>query len=77
MGSLYKFGELIYSETGIKVKVINMVSTLIAIEVARKSLINNDIEEIYKETLENIKYTFHYDDRKHKSRNIWYTFSSI
>ena len=62
MGSLYKFGELIYSETGIKVKVINMVSTLIAIEVARKSLINNDIEEIYKETLENIKYTFHYDD---------------
>ncbi|MDB2123180.1 MULTISPECIES: PRD domain-containing protein [Clostridium] len=75
MGSLDRFGDLIYSETGIKVKVINMVSTLIAIEVARKALINNDIEEIYRETIDNIKYTFSYDDtnynrNEYKKENI-------
>lgn len=75
MGSLDRFGDLIYSETGIKVKVINMVSTLIAIEVARKALINNDIEEIYRETIDNIKYTFSYDDTnynryEYKKENI-------
>ncbi|WP_211135060.1 sigma-54-dependent transcriptional regulator [Clostridium paraputrificum] len=75
MGSLDRFGDLIYSETGIKVKVINMVSTLIAIEVARKALINNDIEEIYRETIDNIKYTFSYDDtnynrHEYKKENI-------
>ncbi|MDU4727177.1 MULTISPECIES: PRD domain-containing protein [Clostridium] len=75
MGSLDRFGDLIYSETGIKIKVINMVSTLIAIEVARKALINNDIEEIYKDTIDNIKYTFSYDDtnynrHEYKKENI-------
>ena len=75
MGSLDRFGDLIYSETGIKVKVINMVSTLIAIEVSRKALINNDIEEIYRETIDNIKYTFSYDDtnynrHEYKKENI-------
>ena len=75
MGYLDRFGDLIYSETGIKVKVINMVSTLIAIEVSRKALINNDIEEIYRETIDNIKYTFSYDDtnynrHEYKKENI-------
>ena len=65
MGSLDRFGDLIYSETGIKVKVINMGKYSYCHRSFKKALINNDIEEIYRETIDNIKYTFSYDDRNY------------
>lgn len=58
MGSLKVFGKLIEEQTGIKVKVIEMVSTITAIESARKSLIESDIEKIWHSVNENISNYF-------------------
>ena len=60
MGSLGMFGELISEETGIEIKVIDMVSTLLVIECARKSLINNNVDQIWKETKESVSYLSNY-----------------
>ena len=51
MGSLTMFGEWISEETGIKIRAIDMVTTLIALEVARKALIGLSIDEIYNEVI--------------------------
>ncbi len=48
MGSLKMFGTLIEEETGIKIRVIEMASTITAIECARKSLIEPDIHKIWE-----------------------------
>lgn len=49
MGSLESFGEKLMNETGIKVKTIGNVSTLMAIEALRNVLYkSDDIEEIFK-----------------------------
>ncbi|WP_055665347.1 sigma 54-interacting transcriptional regulator [Desnuesiella massiliensis] len=50
MGSLGMFGELISEETGIEIRVIDMVTTVIAIECARKALTEKNIHEIWEET---------------------------
>ncbi|WP_055666963.1 sigma-54-dependent transcriptional regulator [Desnuesiella massiliensis] len=47
MGSLKMFGKLIEEETSIRIKVIEMASTITVIECARKSLIEKDIDEIW------------------------------
>lgn len=47
MGSLKMFGNLIEEETGIKIKVLEMASTITVIECARKSLIEYDIDNIW------------------------------
>ncbi|ERI94402.1 Sigma-54 interaction domain protein [Clostridiales bacterium oral taxon 876 str. F0540] len=47
MGSLKMFGNLIEEETGIKIKVLEMASTITVIECARKSLIEKDIDNIW------------------------------
>ncbi|WP_127836885.1 sigma 54-interacting transcriptional regulator [Clostridium prolinivorans] len=60
MGSLSMFGELIAEETGINIKVMDMVSTLLAIECARKALTNNNIEEICKEVKQSINFINNY-----------------
>lgn len=49
MGSLGMFGELISEETGIKIRVIDMVSTAMALECARKALTETDINVIWEE----------------------------
>ncbi|WP_024613995.1 sigma-54-dependent transcriptional regulator [Clostridium sp. Ade.TY] len=48
MGSLTNFGEMIKDETNIKVKTVDMVSTLTVIEAGRKSLNGRNLEEIYR-----------------------------
>lgn len=58
MGSLKMFGKLIEEQTGIKVKVIEMVSTITAIECARKSLIESDINKIWESVNESISNFF-------------------
>lgn len=70
MGSLATFGDLIKNETGIKIKVINMVSTLIALEVARRALLNDDIENIYKSIINNLNYSFKYDNTNYNRYDI-------
>ncbi|MBU3220006.1 sigma 54-interacting transcriptional regulator [Clostridium algidicarnis] len=47
MGSLSMFGELISKDTGIEIKVLDMVSTAIAIECSRKAVIESDVQAIY------------------------------
>ncbi|MGL5067313.1 MAG: sigma 54-interacting transcriptional regulator [Sarcina sp.] len=47
MGSLKMFSSLIEEETGIKIKVIEMASTLTVLECARKSIIDKDMENIW------------------------------
>lgn len=47
MGSLKMFSSLIEEETGIKIKVIEMASTLTVLECARKAIIDKDVENIW------------------------------
>lgn len=46
MGSLKMFAPLISEETGIKIKVIEMASTLTVLECARKAMIDKDVDNI-------------------------------
>ncbi|MBP2658222.1 MAG: hypothetical protein H6Q69_1254 [Firmicutes bacterium] len=46
MGALTMFGELISEETGIEIQMLDMASTLLVIECARKSLIGTNVVEI-------------------------------
>lgn len=56
MGSLTMFGELISEETGIEIRVIDMVSTLLVIECARKALTNNNINNIWEEAKQSVSF---------------------
>lgn len=48
MGSLLNFGEKLMNETGIKVRTIDNVSTLLVLEALRNAMYkNDDIDEIY------------------------------
>ncbi|MCG0275941.1 MAG: PRD domain-containing protein [Thermosediminibacteraceae bacterium] len=47
MGSLALFGDMIYESTGIQVKTVEMVSTPMVLEAARKALLNASLEEVY------------------------------
>ncbi|WP_027415270.1 sigma 54-interacting transcriptional regulator [Aneurinibacillus terranovensis] len=58
MGSLAMFGEFISEETGIQIKVIDMVTTIVVIECARKALMDKNIHEISEEARQSLGY-FH------------------
>ncbi|MCH5138722.1 sigma 54-interacting transcriptional regulator, partial [Clostridiaceae bacterium UIB06] len=60
MGSLGMFGELITEETDIEIKVIDMVSTLLVIECARKALVNNNIQVIWEEAKQSVNFLNNY-----------------
>lgn len=47
MGSLCNFGDMLYEETGILIKTIDMVSTPIVLEACRKAELGREIGEIY------------------------------
>ncbi|SHH86608.1 sigma 54 modulation protein [Caloranaerobacter azorensis DSM 13643] len=47
MGSLTNFGDMIYEETGIIVKTIDMVSTPMVIDACRKAVLGRELDEIY------------------------------
>ncbi|MGL5616715.1 MAG: sigma 54-interacting transcriptional regulator [Sarcina sp.] len=47
MGSLKMFAPLISEETGIKIKVLEMASTLTVLECARKAMIEKDVDTIW------------------------------
>lgn len=47
MGSLKMFASLIEEETGIKIKVIEMASTLTVLECARKAIIDKNVDNIW------------------------------
>ncbi|MDN5312244.1 MAG: hypothetical protein PWQ68_1217 [Thermoanaerobacteraceae bacterium] len=47
MGSLVFFGDMIYERTGIPIKTVEMVSTPMVLEAARKALMMSSLEEVY------------------------------
>ncbi|WP_432403928.1 sigma 54-interacting transcriptional regulator [Wukongibacter sp. M2B1] len=47
MGSLINFGDIIYEETGIIVKTIDMVSTPVVIDACRKAVLGRELNDIY------------------------------
>lgn len=65
MGSLCNFGDMIYGETGILIKTIDMVSTPIVLEACRKVELGRDIKEIYNSCREMQQR----DRRKRKSKH--------
>ena len=52
MGSLTNFGDMISEETGIKIKTVDMATTLMVIEAVRKAINGRSIEEIYRTCIE-------------------------
>lgn len=48
MGSLKFFDKLIKNNTGIEVKTVDMVTTVMVIEATRKALMNHSLNDIYK-----------------------------
>lgn len=52
MGSLTNFGDMISEETGIKVKTVDMVTTLMVIEAVRKSIEGRSLSDIYQTCME-------------------------
>jgi transcriptional regulatory protein LevR/transcriptional regulator with AAA-type ATPase domain len=62
MGSLTMFGEVISEETGIKIRAIDMVTTLIALEAGRKASIGVGIDEIYNEIMNKSAFNLNYNN---------------
>ncbi|MFZ5967357.1 MAG: sigma 54-interacting transcriptional regulator [Bacillota bacterium] len=60
MGSLGMFGELISEETGIEIRVVDSVSTPMALECARKALNERDIDVIYEVVKNKNPHMIHY-----------------
>lgn len=56
MGSLVNFGEILKEELKLKIKTVDMVSTLSVIEAGRKALSGRDIDSIYESCLDINKY---------------------
>jgi transcriptional regulatory protein LevR/transcriptional regulator with AAA-type ATPase domain len=48
MGSLVLMGDMIYERTNIRIKTMEMVSTLLVIEATRKASLNGSLEEIHE-----------------------------
>lgn len=69
MGSLGMFGELISEETGIKIRVIDMVSTAIALECSRKALTETDIDVICEEMINKNLHIVNYGSSMFKEFN--------
>lgn len=70
MGSLSTFSEQITNETDIPVKTIDMVTTAMVLEAARKtSLIDSDLKTVYAELRDFNGYYSHKDEEHSSSQN--------
>lgn len=72
MGSLTNFCAMIKEETGLNVKTVDMVSTLLVIEAGRKAVNGRELDEIHKSCLEISRYGVqgYKETRAHKSNAI-------
>jgi transcriptional regulatory protein LevR len=62
MGALTMFGELISEETGIEIQMLDMVSTLLVIECARRSMIRSNVVDICADIKNNKLFFANYTD---------------
>lgn len=67
MGSLTNFGDMIKEETGVNIKTIDLVSTLLVIEAGRKALNGRTLESIYESCLEMNRIGIH-SNRENKEK---------
>ncbi|QIZ06452.1 sigma 54-interacting transcriptional regulator [Priestia megaterium] len=65
MGSLGMFGELIAEELGINIKTIDMITTVVALDIARKAEIEHDIEIIYQSITNQLPLSLGYGTKKY------------
>ncbi len=70
MGSLSNFGEMIYEETGMMIKVIDMVSTPIVLEACRKADLGRDINEIFNSCREMQQRNRRKRKKKHHKKSL-------
>lgn len=69
MGSLRHFGDAIAEETGIKIKTVDMVTTLMVIDACHNAIRGKSLEEIYESVLKvNVREPF--AARKKKGENL-------
>lgn len=67
MGSLTNFGHMITEETGIEVRTIDMVSTLMVLDIARKAIIGYTLEDILGDVGQIIDTS---QDRRRRKENV-------
>lgn len=65
MGSLAMFGELIAEELGINIKTIDMITTVVALDIARKAEIEHDLEKIYQSITNQLPLSLSYGTKKY------------
>lgn len=70
MGSLVNFGEILKEELNIKIKTVDMVSTLSVIEAGRKALSGRDLESIYQSCIDINKYGIRSDRTEEDKKEI-------
>lgn len=70
MGSLVNFGEILKEELNIKIKTVDMVSTLSVIEAGRKALNGRDLESIYQSCIDINKYGIRSDRTEEDKKEI-------
>lgn len=70
MGSLVNFGEILKEELNIKIKTVDMVSTLSVIEAGRKALNGRDLESIYQSCIDINKYGVRSDRTEEDKKEI-------
>lgn len=70
MGSLVNFGEILKEELNIKIKTVDMVSTLSVIEAGRKALSGRDLESIYQSCIDINKYGVRSDKTEEDKKEI-------
>ncbi|WP_350344075.1 sigma 54-interacting transcriptional regulator [Proteinivorax tanatarense] len=52
MGSLVSYGDMIYEDTGVNVRTVDMVSTPLLLEACRKAVLGWDMNEIYESLID-------------------------
>ncbi|MDV4150852.1 sigma 54-interacting transcriptional regulator [Clostridium sp. AL.422] len=63
MGSLSMFGELISNETGIKIRTIELVTTVVALEIARRAETERNIDTICDYVNKNMAMSLNYGSK--------------
>ncbi|MCR3760888.1 sigma 54-interacting transcriptional regulator [Clostridium felsineum] len=70
MGSLGMFGEMISEETGIKIKVIDMATTVIGLECSRKAVLESNIDVIFDEVVDKIGFSIYYERKSFNTNEM-------
>lgn len=63
MGSLSMFGELISNETGIKIRTVELVTTVMALEIARRAETERSIDDICDSVSESMSMSLNYGSK--------------